>query len=122
MLTPRQQYLFRGHPTSPGVRDFPGVSAATDLPVPSPGIILSNPPQLTSRWTKDGRPGAPRYMYPWPRDMHADPSNLGTTPNGPKQPGMIYRGELEWQGFEPWNSYNEKLRRSIIEAYQEGNF
>jgi hypothetical protein len=53
--------------------------------------------------------------------MHADTGNLGSTPNGPKQPGIQYRGEIPGAGFEPWNSRNEKLRRQTIDAAQSGS-
>jgi hypothetical protein len=109
----------RGHPTSPGVRDYPGVSAKTNLPTTTES--LSTPPQLTDKYGADGKPGVPRYVYPLPRDYHADTGNLGTSPNGPKQPGIVYRGEVAGAGFEPWNSRNEKLRRQAIEAAQSGS-
>lgn len=109
----------RGHPTSPGVRDYPGVSSVS--PLPTTTANLAAPPILTDKYTKDGKPGQPRYVYPLPRGMHADPGNLGTTPNGPKQPGVIYRGEIPGAGFEPWNSKNEKLKRQIIDAAQSGS-
>src|SRR5438270_13791263 len=117
-LSPQQAAQFRGHPTAPGVRDFPGVSASTNLPTTTEN--LSAPPQLSDKYTRDGKPGVPRYIYPLPRDYHADPANLGATPNGPKQPGVVYRGEVPGPGFEPWNSRNEKLRRQVIEAAQNG--
>jgi hypothetical protein len=96
------------------------MSATSNLPIPSPGVVLSNPPQLTGKWTKDGIPGVPRYVYPLPRDYHADTGNLGYSPNGPKQPGIQYAGEIPGAGFEPWNSRNEKLRRAAIDAAQSG--
>ena len=109
---------FRGHPTSPGIRDYPGVSALTNLPTTSANLAVA--PAGLANGTKDGVPGVPRYIYPLPRDYHADPGNLGTTPNGPKQPGIEYYGEVPRAGFEPWNSRNEKLRRSAIQAAQSG--
>lgn len=108
----------RGHPTSPGVRDFPGVSPLTNLPTTS--ADLSQPFRGSSQYTKDGRPGEPRYVYPLPRDYHADTANLGASPNGPKQPGIQYKGEIPGAGFEPWNSRNEKLRQQAIAAAQSG--
>lgn len=119
MLSSRQAAIMRGHPTSPGVREYPGVSPAAALPTTSAN--LAAPPILTDRYTKDGKPGVPRYVYPLPRDMHADGGNLGATPNGPKQPGVQYRGEIPGAGFEPWNSRNEKLRRATILAAQSGS-
>lgn len=118
-LSPQMAAVMRGHPTSPGVRDYPGVSPLTDLPTPSGNLAAA--PILTGAYTKDGIPGSPRYVYPWPRDMHADTGNLGSTPNGPKQPGIQYRGEIPGAGFEPWNSRNEKLRRQTIDAAQSGS-
>jgi hypothetical protein len=117
-LSPAQNAQFRGHPTSPGVRDYPGVSPLTNLPTTTAN--LATPPQLTAAYGADGQPGVPRYVYPLPRDYHAESSNLGTTPNGPKQPGVVYYGEIPHAGFEPWNSKNEKLRRQVIEAAQSG--
>lgn len=103
MLTPRQQYLFRGHPTSPGRRDLVASAA---------GVMGSD------RFTRDGKPGIPRYVFPLPRDYHADPGNLRST-NGPKQPGVVYRGELPQ--IPPWNATNERLRRATIQAFQSGS-
>lgn len=117
MLSPRQVFLMRGHPTAPGQRDFPGVSPLTNLPTAAGNLAHG---QMGAESTPDGKPGVPRYRFPWPRDMHADPGNLGTTPNGPKQPGIEYAGEIPGPGFEPWNSRNEKLRRQTIEAAQAG--
>jgi hypothetical protein len=117
-LSPAQAAVMRGHPTSPGVRDFPGVSASTNLPTTS--ADLSTPPMGSDQYTKDGKPGRPRYVYPLPRDYHADTGNIGSTPNGPKQPGIQYRGEVPGAGFEPWVSRNEKLRRQAIAAAQSG--
>jgi hypothetical protein len=71
------------------------------------------------RSTRDGVPGTPRYVAPWPRDYHADPGNLGTTPNGPKQPGIKYAGELP--GVEPVASRNEKRRLQTIQQNQSGS-
>lgn len=109
----------RGHPTSPGVRDFPGVSPLSNLPTSTGNLAAA--PILTDKYTKDGKPGRPRYVYPLPRDMHADTGNLGSTPNGPKQPGVKYQGEIAGAGFEPFNSRNEKLRRQTIAAAQSGS-
>lgn len=121
MLSPQQAALMRGHPTSPGIRDFPGVSPETDLPVPSAATNLALAPMGSAKYTRDGAPGRPRYIYPLPRDYHADTGNLGTSANGPKQPGIVYAGEIPGAGFEPWNSRNEKLRRQTIEAAQGGS-
>lgn len=111
----------RGHPSSPGVRDFPGISSTSNLPTPSAGTQLNVAPMGSDKYTQDGKPGRPRYFYPLPRDYHADPGNLGASPNGPKQPGIVYSGEIPGAGFEPWNSRNEKLRRATIEAAQQGS-
>ncbi len=115
-LSPRQRYIFRGHPSSPGVRDFPGVSPLTDTPTSN--VNLSVLPQGSDKYTKDGKPGIPRYVPPYPKDYHADSSNLGSTPNGPKQPGILYVGELPT--MDPWNVLNARLRQATIEAYQSG--
>jgi hypothetical protein len=88
----------------------------TNLPTPSGN--LAQAPFGSDKYTKDGKPGQPRYVYPLPRDYHADPGNLGATTNGPKQPGIQYRGEIPGAGFEPWNSRNEKLRQQVIQAAQ----
>jgi hypothetical protein len=72
----------------------------------------------SAAFTKDGKPGIPRYQPPIPRDYHTDPGNLGTDGKGPKQPGIIYKGELP--GIDPWNVQNERLRRATIEANQSG--
>ena len=117
MLSPKQIYLFRGHPTSPGQRDFPGVSLLTNLPTPSGNLSVLQ--QGTNAYGADGQPGIPRYVAPVPRAYHADPGNIGFM-GMPKQPGLQYYGELPRAGFDPWNSRNEKLRRAMIEAVQSG--
>jgi hypothetical protein len=104
-LTARQAFLMRGHPTSPGQRDL---------------VASAKPPIGSSKFTRDGRPGQPRYIYPWPRTMHADPGNLGSmVASGPKQPGIEYSGDLHLR--EPWVATNERLRRATIAAYQSGS-
>jgi hypothetical protein len=113
MLTPLQVSQFRGHPTSPGQRDFPGVSPLTNLPTTTANLSVL--PVGVSTWTKDGKPGTPRYVAPLPRDQHADPATFA---EGVK---MQYYGELPHAGFEPWNSRNEKLRRAVIQAAQAGS-
>lgn len=116
-LTPRQNYLFRGHPTSPGIRDFPGVSLTSNLPTTNQNLAVF--PMGSDKFTRDGKPGVPRYLAPWPRDYHADPGNLGaSTSHGPKQPGIIYRGEIP--GREPYGVTRERLRRGAITSAQAG--
>jgi hypothetical protein len=115
MLSPQQIARYRGHPTSSGQRDFPGVSPLTGLPTTHANLSVL--PQGSDKYTRDGKPGVPRFIAPLPRSYHADPANLGST-SGPKQPGLVYYGEVPHAGFEPWNSRNEKLRRQVIEAAQ----
>lgn len=82
-LSPQQAARFRGHPTAPGVRDFPGVSKTSNLA--TTGANLSVMPQGSDQFTRSGKPGVPRYQPPYPRTYHADPANLAST-SGPKQP------------------------------------
>lgn len=117
-LSPVQVYLFRGHPTSPGQRDFPGVSPLTDLPTTNAN--LSSLPQGSAQYTRDGKPGTPRYISPYPRDYHADPANLAADGKGSKAPGVEPWDSIPQKGFEPWNSQNEKLRQATIQAAQAG--
>jgi hypothetical protein len=78
-LNPQQAARWRGHPTSPGIRDPHTVRRALDQ-------------------TLDGHPGTPRYKD-FPRDMHADPAaQFGT--NGPAQPGVQYEGEFVQEATE----------------------
>jgi hypothetical protein len=119
-LSPSQVYLYRGHPSSPGPRDYPGVSPNTNLPTTNAN--LSQLAQGSSAYTKDGRPGTPRYLAPYPIDYHVDPSNLASDGKGPKAPGVVPWDSLQQAGFEPWNSRNEKLRQSMIQATQAGGF
>lgn len=118
MLTLAQRYLYRGHPTSPGQRDFPGVSPLTNLPTTNANLSVL--PQGSDKYTRDGRPGVPRYVAPLPRDMHADPALIGFA-GTPYSTGLEYYGEIPHAGFEPWNSRNEKLRQQTIQAVQSGS-
>lgn len=101
-LTPQQAAVMRGHPTAPGIRDM----SPTRLPAGD------------RTGTRDGVPGVPRYVMPWPRDYHADPGNIRST-NGPKQPGIKYVGELP--GREPVASSREKQRLQLIRQAQSGS-
>lgn len=101
-LTPRSAAVMRGHPTASGIRDM------------SPTKMRAG----DASGTKDGKPGIPRYVAPWPRDYHADPGNIGST-NGPKQPGIKYVGELPAR--EPVASLREKQRLAEILRNQQGS-
>lgn len=118
MLSSQQKFLYRGHPTSPGIRDFPGVSAKTNLPTTNAN--LSKLQQGSSEFTTSGKPGVPRYIAPMPRDYHVDPANLSVGGGGPKAPGVEPFDSIPQAGFEPWNSRNAKLRQSTIQAAQAG--
>lgn len=77
-------------------------------------------PQGSDKYTRDGKPGRPRYLSPYPRDYHVDPANLASDGKGPKAPRVAPWDSIPQAGFEPWNSRNEKLRLSTIRAAQAG--
>jgi hypothetical protein len=117
-LSPAQIFQYRGHPSSPGPRDYPGVSPLTDLPTTN--ADLSQLTQGSDLYTKDGKPGVPRYTAPYPVDYHTDPANLAGDGKGPKAPGVTPWDSKQQAGFDPWNSQNEKLRQSLIQSAQAG--
>lgn len=117
MLSPRQKFLFRGHPTSPGIRDFPGVSPLSNLPTTNANLSVL--PQGSDEFTRDGKPGVPRYIAPYPRDYHVDPANLAVVSRGPKAPGIEYWGDQP--RHDPWAATNARLRQAAIQAAQSGS-
>jgi hypothetical protein len=86
--------------------------------LPTTNANLSVLPQGSDEFTRDGKPGVPRYVAPYPRDYHADPGNLGTDGKGPKQPHIQYRGEIP--GKEPYGVTRERLRQQAIQQGQSG--
>lgn len=119
-LSPTQVYAFRGHPSSPGPRDYPGVSPLTDLPTTN--AVLSQLTQGSDQYGADGKPGIPRYTAPYPIDYHTDPAVLSSDGKGGKAPGVTPWDSNPQAGFDPWNSQNAKLRQSIIQSAQSGSF
>jgi hypothetical protein len=96
------------------------VSPLTNLPTTN--AVLSSLTQGSDLYGANGKPGIPRYIAPYPIDYHADPANLSSDGKGPKAPGVAPWDSLPQKGFDPWNSQNQKLRQSIIQAAQSGSF